>query len=128
MFLSPDVTLDLWLDAGSGSGYYDLRDLRVGYLELDSGSGNIELTLPEASSFDGKIDGGSGDVILTLPEAVGLRVDLSEGSGSFRYDERFVLVSGDYDDDGIWETKNYDAADYKIDLEFDQGSGNIRIQ
>jgi len=93
VYLSPAVTLDLWLDAGSGSGDYDLRDLNISYLELDSGSGSIKLSLP-----------------------------------SFHCDDRFKLVSGEYDDDGGWETENYTTADYKIDLEIDQGSGSIRIQ
>jgi len=126
--LSPDVALDLWLDSGSGSCNFDLTGLDITNLDVDSGSGGIKLTLPDASNFEGKLNSGSGSVTIMLPENVGLRVDLDDGSGSFRYDDRFELVSGDYDGDGVWETENYDGADYKIDLEIDQGSGSIRIQ
>lgn len=125
--LNPGVAYELWMDSGSGSCDFDLGQLRVNYLNLDSGSGSIELKLPAASSFDGELDTGSGSVTIELPEGVGMRVTLDSGSGSFQPDERFTLVSGERDDDGVWETKNYASADYKIDLAIDQGSGSIQI-
>lgn len=126
--LSPDAALDLWLDSGSGSGNFDLTRLNVTHLALDSGSGSIHLILPEDGDFSGDIDGGSGSITLILPEGVGLRVELDDGSGSFDPGERLVLVSGEKDDDGVWETENYDKADYQIDLDINQGSGSIRIE
>jgi hypothetical protein len=126
--LSPDVELALWLDSGSGSCDFDLTDLDISYLNVDSGSGSINLALPETSSFEGKMDSGSGSVTIILPNIVGLRVELDDGSGSFRYDDRFKLISGEYNGNGVWETEDFDKADYKIELEIDQGSGSIRIQ
>jgi len=125
--LNPGVAYDLWMDTGSGSCDFDLNRLRVEYLHLDSGSGSIQLKLPAASSFDGELNTGSGAVTITLPESVGMRVTLNSGSGSFQPGERFTLVSGERDGDGVWETGNYAGADYKIDLVIDQGSGSIRI-
>jgi hypothetical protein len=126
--LNPDVTYDLWMDAGSGSCDFDLSQLPVTYLHLDSGSGSIELKLPTASSFDGDLNTGSGAVRIVLPEGVGMRVTLISGSGSFQPDGRFTLISGERDDDGVWETENYANADYKIDLTIDQGSGSMQIR
>ena len=125
--LSPNVSLDLVLDAGSGSCDFDLRDLRVGELVLDAGSGSIDLTLPSESTLDGRIDGGSGSIVITLPEGVGARVVLDSGSGSFHPDERFRLVDGERNDDGVWETDDFDSAEYTVELSIDQGSGSIRI-
>lgn len=126
--LSPQVSLDLRLDVGSGSCNFDLTGLDVKNLDLDGGSGSLRLTLPAAAGFDGKIKGGSGSITLIAPKAVGLRVELTDGSGSFNPGDRFRLVSGEANDDGMWETENYDKADYKIVLEIDQGSGSITIQ
>ncbi|MGC9358295.1 MAG: hypothetical protein ACP5GX_10515, partial [Anaerolineae bacterium] len=126
--LSPEPELLLNLDSGSGAVSYDLSNLRVGELILDVGSGAVALNLPATSTFAGQIDGGSGALEITLPEQVGLRIELEDGSGSFRTDTRFVLVEGEPDDDGIWETKNYDTAEYQIDLEIDQGSGSVVIR
>jgi len=127
VMLSPDVAIDLTLDSGSGSCDFDLSDLQIGYLFLDSGSGSIDLALPPDSTFNARIDSGSGSLDITLPRGVGARVVVDSGSGSFRPDERFRLVEGRPNDDGVWETEDYDAADHVIDLEIDQGSGSIRI-
>lgn len=126
--LSPDVALDLWLDTSSGSTNLNLTGLDITHLSLDSGSGSVRLTLPAASSFEGVIDSGSGSVTIVLPENVGMRVRLESGSGSFRPDDRFELISGEENDDGIWETKNFATADDKLTLDIDQGSGSIRIE
>ena len=126
--LNPNVALDLWLDSGSGSCNFDLTGLAMKHLNLDSGSGSIHLTLPDAGNFSGDIDSGSGSVTIILPKNVGLRVELDDGSGSFDPGGRLVLVSGEKDDDGVWETENYDKADYQIELDINQGSGSIRIE
>jgi hypothetical protein len=126
--LSPDVPLDLTLDAGSGPCDFDLTDLDVTNLALDAGSGPIDLVLPSGSTFEAKIDGGSGPITIVLPESVGARVELDSGSGPFSPDTRFELVRGKRHGDGTWETDNYRTADHTITLEIDQGSGPITIR
>jgi hypothetical protein len=127
VMLSPSVPLDLTLDAGSGSCNFDLTDLQISDLFLDVGSGSVALTLPFDSTFNARIDGGSGSLDIVLPEGIGARVYLDSGSGSFRPDERFRLVEGERDGDGVWETETFDSADYVIELHIDQGSGSVRI-
>jgi len=126
--LSPQVVLDLNLDAGSGSCDFDLTGLQVSDLFLDVGSGSIDLALPPGHTFETRIDGGSGSLTIVLPESVGARVVLDSGSGSFRPDERFRLVEGERDDDGTWETGNFHTAEHTIVLSIDQGSGSISIR
>jgi hypothetical protein len=126
--LSPDVPLDLSLDAGSGPCDFDLTDLDITNLALDAGSGPIDLVLPSGSTFEAKIDGGSGPITIVLPESVGARVELDSGSGPFSPDARFELVRGKRHGDGTWETDNYRTADHTITLEIDQGSGPITIR
>ena len=124
--LHPSVAYDLNLDGGSGGLTLDLSEMTITGFKLDQGSGAIVLSLPEQSTFSGEMDGGSGAMRIELPDGVGMRIILDGGSGAFRTDERFILVSGD-SDDGIWETESYDEADYRIDLEIDQGAGAISI-
>jgi hypothetical protein len=126
--LSPKVPLDLTLDAGSGPCDLDLSGLQVSGLFLDSGSGPIDLTLPSGSTFGVRMDGGSGPVAIILPESVGARVVLDSGSGPFRPDERFRLVEGERNRDGVWETDNYRTAEHTLLMEIDQGSGPISIR
>ncbi len=126
--LSPDVPLELNFDSGSGFCDFDLTDLQLNDFVLDSGSGAVDLLLPSTSSFEGRIDSGSGAMDIILPEGVGMRVVLDSGSGSFRPDDRFRLLSGERDDDGVWETEDFDDAEHIITLEIDQGSGSITIR
>jgi hypothetical protein len=122
--LSPNVPLDLTFDAGSGPCDFDLTGLQVSDLFLDAGSGPIDLALPSESTFEVRMDGGSGPVA----ESVGARVVLDSGSGPFRPDERFRLVEGERNRDGVWETDNFRTAEHTILLEIDQGSGPISIR
>lgn len=126
--LSPDVPLDLTLDAGSGPCDFDLTNLQISGLALDVSSGPIDLVLPSGSTFEAKIDGSSGPLTIILPRSVGARVVLDSGSGPFSPGARFELVRGKLRDDGTWETDNYDTAEHTITLEIDQGSGPISIR
>jgi len=126
--LSPDVLLDLTLDAGSGPCDFDLAGLQVSGLALDAGSGPADLVLPSGSSFDAEIDGGSGPLTIVLPRSVGARVVLDSGSGPFSPNARFELVQGKRSGDSTWETDNYDTAEHTILFEIDQGSGPISIR
>jgi len=126
--LSPDVPLDLTLDAGSGPCDFDLAGLQVSGLVLDAGSGPVDLVLPSGSTFETEIDGGSGPLTIVLPRSVGARVELDSGSGPFSPGARFDLVKGKRDGDSTWETDNYDTAEHTILFEMDQGSGPISIR
>lgn len=126
--LSPDVPVNLTLDAGSGPCDLDLAGLQVSGLVIDTGSGPVDLALPSGSSFEARIDGGSGPISITLPRNVGMRVELDSGSGPFSADSRFELVRGKLRGDGTWETLNYDVAEPRIVLAIDQGSGPVSIR
>jgi hypothetical protein len=126
--LSPEVKLSLALDTGSGTYEFDLSELQVSALSLDSGSGAVALTLPASTSFDALIDSGSGPLAIAVPKDVGARVVLDDGSGIFDPGERFRLVEGEPDGDGIWETRDFGTAEHTILIEIDQGSGPVRIR
>jgi hypothetical protein len=126
--LSPKVPLDLTFDAGSGPCDFDLTGLQIDSLFLDTGSGPIELILPSGNTFEAQIHGGSGPIAITLPESVGARVELDAGSGPFRPSERFRLVGGERDSDGVWETQDFRTAEHTVVLMVDQGSGPIHIR
>ena len=145
--LNPTIPLDLQLDGGSGALTFDLSALMLSDLNLDSGSGSVEvqlpageynveqdagsgsttMTLPGEGQLAVDINGGSGSITLYLPASMPARVDVDGGSGRFQPDDRFTLVSGEQDDDGIWETPGYDNAGDRVDLVLDIGSGSVRI-
>ena len=146
--LSRTVPLDLTVDVGSGQtdlalGSLLLSDLYVDYgsgaiilqmpggdydVHLDGGSGKLVATLLRDGRHEIELDGGSGAIDLFLPPNMEARVEVDSGSGRISLDERFEQISGD-DDDGVWETPNYDAAGANSILVFiDGGSGAISIR
>lgn len=126
--LTPEIPLELSLDSGSGSCFFDLSDLILEDFFLDSGSGSIQIILPEDQSFDFQLDSGSGSLRIDIPEDTGVRVVLDSGSGSFNPGPDFDLVSGERRADGVWESENYDDAKYIIEMSIDQGSGSITFK
>lgn len=146
--LSRTVPLDLTVDVGSGQTDLELSSLLLSDLYVDYGSGAVDLQLP-GGDYDIRLDGGSGKMVtvlppngrheleldggsgaidLFLPPAMAARIELDSGSGRVSLDERFELVSGD-DEDGIWETPNYDSGrDDSILIFIDGGSGAISIE
>jgi hypothetical protein len=147
--LSPDVETELRVDIGSGSADLDLSELLLNRLNLDGGSGRLTLSLPggdydvnyDAGSGstqmslpqDGhqeiNVQGGSGSLTFNLPAAMEARVEVNGGSGSFSVDRnQLTQVSGDQNDEGVWETAGYDDAPDRVNLIIDIGSGSVRIR
>ena len=101
--------------------------MRISALDLNVGSGSVDLTLP-TGPFESRVDGGSGSLDIVLPAGVGVRVALDSGSGSFHPGDRLRLVSGEPDDDSVWETTDFDKADDRVEFSIDQGSGAIHFR
>jgi hypothetical protein len=138
--LNPDVATDLDIDIGAGSAMLDLSQMTLTDFFLDGGAGSVtlmmpggdynaemdvgagsyEVTLPANGQHRIEIDGGAGSVTLFLPRGMDARVEIDDGAGSFRPDSRFSLVSGERNDDGVWETDGYDTIDVS--------AGSVRIE
>jgi hypothetical protein len=118
---------DLYVDFGSGAvnlqmpgGDYDIR--------LEGGSGKLVTTLPQNGRHELELDGGSGAINLFLPPNMSARVELDSGSGRVSLDDRFEKISGD-DNDGVWETPNYDSDSANSMIIFiEGGSGAISLE
>ena len=125
--LSPRVPIDLELDGGSGRAEVDLRDLELEALGLDVASGAVDLYVPRGE-YKTWIDGGSGSLNLWVPERAGVRIVVDDGSGSLRLGDRFRLVEGERDGDGVWETDDVRQADELLSIRLDVGSGTVRVR
>ena len=144
--LTPDLPLDLHVDAGNGPVTADLAGLALTGLRLDasngrftaelpdgdydvrieSGNGGVELALPDAGNQTLRLDGGNGRVEITLPQGVAARVEYDTGNGGLNVDGRFERVSGDRDG-GIYETAGYSAGGDGVVLIIETGNGMVEI-
>ena len=145
--LTTEIPLDLTIDAGSGSGEYALGQLQLSDFALDGGSGSLSVVLPDGV-YDAKVDlasgssrwtlpadgggeydfdVGSGSMSLLIPQGIEAQIEIDRGSGSFSADSRFELISGD-EDNGTWQTTGYDAADNRLDIKIDSGSGSVSVE
>jgi hypothetical protein len=144
--INPDVDTELRLDSGAGSVNYDLDGLTLSHLTIDSGAGSaavmlpngvydaefdlgagsLKMTLPENGRQTIKLDSGAGSITIYLPAEMAAQVEIDSGAGSFNPNSRFTQISGD--DDGIWETEDYENADNRVELIIDQGAGSVTIR
>ena len=144
--LSPDVPLELRVNAGNGATTAVLAGLTLTGLALDSGNGSLQATLPDgdydvrADSGNGaitltlpgagrqalRVDSGNGSVRLLLPAGVAARVAYEMGNGRMNVDERFRQVSGGRDE-GVYETVGYDAAAGGIEIQVESGNGSVTV-
>lgn len=144
-FLSPDLPIDLTLDAGNAPLTADLAALTLSDLvidggnsattaalpagdydvRIDGGNGRVGVSLPDGPR-EVRVDGGNGGVDLTLPQGVAARVEYDNGNGGVRVDGRFERVAGN-NDEGVYETAGYRAGEGVL-LIIETGNGSVRIE
>jgi hypothetical protein len=150
--INPNIPIDLQVDSGSGAVSMDLEGLLLTSLSVESGSGSIQVTLPESQgSYEANFDSGSGSLSVQIPQNAALSMMVESGSGSVNVDVpddaalRIEVQNsgsgsvnlpsgleqveeGDGDEEGVWETADYDAAESQIELIFeDVGSGSVNV-
>lgn len=98
-------------------------DLRVG-----SASGSFTLNIADPANLSVNLDSVSGGVNIDMPEGAALRVAVSDMSGGLSVSvPGAALVGGDGDDNGVWETENFQAAGRRIEIVIDSGSGGLNV-
>ena len=122
----PEGVYPALLDCGSGSLTVDMDN----YAELDMrasvGSGRMMINLGHGVEGYLDLDSGSGNITITVPEGVGVWLSGSTGSGVVSVPRGWVQTRLG-DDNGTWESPDFEFAETQVFIEFDVGSGNIRI-
>ena len=90
------------------------------------GSGRMMINLGHGVEGYLDLDSGSGNITITVPEGVGVWLSGSTGSGVVSVPRGWVQTRLG-DDKGTWESPNFEFAETQVFIEFDVGSGNIRI-
>jgi hypothetical protein len=127
--LSPQVPLDLVVDAGSGSVELDSRALQLTGLNLDVGSGSVDGSLPAVERrYDARVDGGSGSCRLDVAGGADVGLEINVGSGSIDVEigadaDVTVRVDGG---SGKLTIAVPEGAAVRLDVR-ESGSGRVRV-
>ncbi|MDQ3855857.1 MAG: DUF5668 domain-containing protein [Chloroflexota bacterium] len=118
------------LSSGSGSVNVTIEEGADAAVQADTGSGSVNLTLGPNANVDATVSSGSGSVFVDVPDGAAVRVEVqSSGSGRVRVAPEIPQIQRGEDDEGVWETQGYSAADRKITIRVtDLGSGNLEIR
>jgi hypothetical protein len=151
--LSDQIPIEITLDGGSGSGQFDLHQLKVSALtanlgsgssnwitpgitqpsifSLNGGSGSIQLDIPQGAGLTLNIRGGSGSIQVRLPAQPAVRLNIQdEGSGGVQFPKNWASIQpgSKNKDEGVWEAPGYNQASHKVDINIlHVGSGSISI-
>lgn len=122
--LTPDVPLDLRVDAGASRNLLDLRDVRVRSLELHTGASETRVVLPRAAGATSvRAETGAASLTIEVPDGVGARIRTRVVLGSVQVDEsRFPPAAGGY------ESSDYASAANRVDIDVQGGVGSIRVR
>lgn len=121
--LNNNVLWDMEIDVGEVSGTLDMADLKVRDFDLDAGAGNLKLVMGNRYERTAvKIDAGASKLEIVVPESSGVRVQMDGGLNKSNFEELNWVKNGNY-----YQSRNYDYAANKIDMDIDMGVGKLTI-
>ncbi|MFZ2330243.1 MAG: DUF5668 domain-containing protein [Atribacterota bacterium] len=119
--LNTGIVYDIFLETGATSIDYDLSKFKIENFSIKSGASKIDIIAPQ---YNGKININSGvsKIDIAIPDNVGAKVVLDTGIGIKDFDEHFSKQESN-----IYFSKNYNDAEYRVDIKIDSGISQIHI-
>lgn len=114
------------LECGSGSLTIDMDKFALLDLDASVGSGRMLVNLGDSAQGYLELDSGSGNISISVPEDVGVWLSGSTGSGTVSVPRSWQQTRLG-EDSGTWESPGFEQASYQVFIEFNVGSGNLRI-
>jgi len=127
----PDqVRVEGKIKGGSGPLEIEMGTNTETSLEIDGSSGPNAIFVGANSTVKLVLDGGSGSSAIDIPDGMPLRVEVRDGgSGSLDLPSWVSRVSGDEgEDEGVWETSDYAAAEDRVTITLNIGSGSVHLR
>ncbi len=121
--LSSEVPWDIDIDTGAVDGDFDMSELAVEKLSLDTGAANLSFTL--GSRYANPIidvNAGASKIEVNVPSDAGVKVRMDGALNATNFD------GPDWEKkNGVYYSKNYEAASVKIDMDVDMGVGKFDV-
>ncbi|WP_064196946.1 MULTISPECIES: LiaI-LiaF-like domain-containing protein [Emticicia] len=118
-------TSPIWnIDMGIGAGEvdFDFSNYKVRKLDIEAGAASIDIKLGDKhENVDVDIESGVASVKIRVPESVGCQIKM-DGAFNAKDFDNFEKVRS-----GLWQTKGYDKATKKINLNVDSGMSSLKV-
>ncbi len=125
LYITDNKPISLNIDAGVVDLDLDLRDIEITEFELDTGVSDVVVQFGDKSHhIDSNFDIGVSDLTIYIPEGTAVRLHKETGLSSVSYKE---LGLGKIKS-GLYQSPDYDTAQYTIDIDIDAGISDIDIK
>jgi hypothetical protein len=123
--LNSSIPWDIEVQGGAFRFLADLRELRLGSLNLEGGTNHLEAVLPAPSgAVIVAILGGASNVVICRPTGVNARLRVEGGVTNLTFDDRHIGVSGGELD---LRSRGYEDAADLYDVLVTGGANNLSI-
>ncbi len=121
--LTPEVPIDLRIQAGAARLDLDLSDLKVAHFSFEGGASSLNLKLPvHPENMRADIKAGAASLNLQIPPQVALCLNI-ESVGSLHLDEnRFPHVRS-----GTYRSADYDTARDRLEVNIEGGATSVSL-
>jgi len=150
--LTPQIPLNLEIDASTGSLQMDLSGMKLEELDVNASTGSMTVVLPEdQAEFPFRLDASTGSVRIDVPENTscaldmkastgsitvdvpddaGLQVEVTDGgTGSLNLPDGMEKVRGEEGEkEGLYENAAFKDAKNKVSIKLDMSTGSFNVR
>ncbi|MDE2994074.1 MAG: toast rack family protein [Chloroflexota bacterium] len=124
--LSPEIPIELEVQAGASQIELDLTKLRVPALQVEVGAAQLHLRLPAQGHTAATVEAGAADITIEIPAATPARIRTRGGLAQIEVDTQAFPRT---DDSDVYQSPGYDASpDNRIDLEIRTGLAKVEVR
>lgn len=108
---------------GAGKADVDLTDLNTSNINVTTGAGVVDITFPRNTSTAASLVAGAGKLDISVYKGTGIKLIFIQGISNANFGDAYEKVN-----DNTYQTKNYNDAKVKVDLNIGQAVGGFNIQ
>lgn len=124
--LSPEIPIELEVQAGASQIELDLTKLRLPALQVELGAAQLHLRLPAHGHTAATVEAGAADITIDIPAATPARIRTRGGLAKVAVDTQAFPRT---DDSDVYQSPGYDASpDNRIDLEIRTGLAKVEVR
>lgn len=121
--LSNLISFDLALKTAAANMNFDLSGLNVENIQIESTAGNLYLKFPSHGETKTTIKAGASSVTLEIPNNLSTKIKITGGPKNISFPKERFEQKGEF-----YQSKDFDKAKTKTEIEIQIGAGNITIR